>query len=159
MKVEKPTQKEVILFWGTDGEHGIYSNFFPRMFTLNRRRWKSVEHYYQAAKTKDPSEAVKIRRCKNAAVAKRLGKAVKLRNDWDSVKVSVMEEAVYAKFSQHEDLKKRLLDTGDSIIHEDSPYDFIWGWGKGKGQDLLGKVLMKVRDRLREEDEARRQRA
>ena len=61
-----------------------------------------------------------------------------------------MKTALRAKFTQHENLKKILLDTGDRELIEDSPTDYQWGCGQdGTGQNLLGKALVEIRTELR----------
>ena len=83
-----------------------------------------------------------------------MGRVVKLRPDWEDVKFQVMLDALTAKFGNSPELKELLLGTGDATIYEDSPYDKIWGTGErggpGKGQNLLGKALMQVRQELSE---------
>lgn len=74
---------------------------------------------------------------------------VSIRPDWDEVRVDVMQKALMAKFSQSKRLKTMLLETQDKIIMEDSPRDSFWGIGKdGKGTNMLGHLLMKVRDEV-----------
>jgi len=77
-----------------------------------------------------------------------MGKRVNLRPDWDSIKISIMTKGVLAKFSQNHEMKGILLSTKNLPIHEDSPYDFEWGW-RNNGKDLLGKILVKVREHFR----------
>ena len=73
----------------------------------------------------------------------------KLRRDGESVKVGVMREAVRAKFTQHEDLRELLLSTGDAKLVEHTEDDAFWGdGGDGRGQNMLGRILMGVRDSL-----------
>ena len=75
----------------------------------------------------------------------------KLRRDWESVKDNVMREAVMAKFSQHPDLAGLLLATGTARLVEHTQNDSYWGdGGDGRGQNKLGKILMQVREQLRE---------
>ena len=107
----------------------------------------------------------KIMKESEPAACKALGKSVANFNQqlWDSSKEEIIYNANYAKFSQNPELKAALLATGDAIIAEASPYDKIWGIGlkatdpesqdpmKWKGQNLLGKALMRVRDELRKE--------
>jgi len=78
--------------------------------------------------------------------------SVKIREDWDDVRVNVMRTGLQAKFTQHVKLRALLLSTGDSIIVENSPRDSFWGIGKdGAGQNMLGKLLMEVREMLKKE--------
>ena len=87
----------------------------------------------------------------NGMVAKREEKKVQLRADWETVKNGVMEEVVRAKFSQNPDLLQKLLDTGDLELTEGN------GWHDtyrgvdvrtGKGENHLGRILMKLRSEL-----------
>jgi N-glycosidase YbiA len=73
----------------------------------------------------------------------------KQRNDWDQVKVTIMEQLLRAKIEQNPYVKKKLLETKDYMIVEDSPKDNYWGWGYNRdGENQLGKLWMKLRDEL-----------
>lgn len=76
-------------------------------------------------------------------------KDLKIRSDWEDVKIDIMYKALLAKFTQNRDLTYLLKDTKDAEIIEDSPRDYYWGIGKdGKGQNMLGKLLMQVRTEI-----------
>jgi len=76
-----------------------------------------------------------------------------LRRDWESVKENIMRRALYAKFTQHPDLKKLLLSTGDAKLVEHTERDSYWGdGGDGSGKNRLGYLLMELREKLRMED-------
>lgn len=142
-----------IEFCSASGEHGWLSNFAPYPIRLGGQLWPTSEHYFQAQKFADPVRREAIRRAPRPEVAARLGRdrAKKLRRDWESVKVSVMQEVVMAKFSQHSELRKRLLATGDAVIVEHTARDACWGdGGDGSGRNLLGRILMETRRRLGE---------
>lgn len=90
-------------------------------------------------------------------VAKRMGKAVKLRTDWDITKHQYMREILYAKFTQNPELKEKLLETGEELLVEGNVWhDNEWGicscykCRKTKGQNLLGIFLMEIRKSLRQ---------
>ena len=88
------------------------------------------------------------------SASKKLGRRVKLRPDWEEVKVGLMEEIVRAKFTQNEELKALLLATGEAYLEEGNTWhDTCWGVDAktGEGQNHLGKILMKVRDELKEQ--------
>jgi ribA/ribD-fused uncharacterized protein len=88
------------------------------------------------------------------ALRARMGRDRKrpLRRDWESVKDAVMREAVLAEFTQHEDLRKLLLDTGDSKLVEHTTNDNYWGdGGDGSGRNMPGIILMETRATLRKE--------
>jgi hypothetical protein len=86
-------------------------------------------------------------------IAARMGRdrKKKLRRDWEWVKVSIMTDAVRAKFTQHPELRAILLGTGEAKIVEHTENDDYWGdGGDGSGRNMLGQILMRVRDELRE---------
>ncbi|HZI16282.1 MAG TPA: NADAR domain-containing protein [Myxococcus sp.] len=116
--------------------------------------WCSKEHYFQAQKFEDPADQEEVRQARTPMLAARMGRdrKRKLRRDWESTKVSVMRDAVRARFSQHEDLKRLLLDTGDAKLVEHTTNDDYWGdGGDGSGKNMLGRLLMEVREELRKE--------
>ena len=142
-----------VQFYAVGEEYGSFSNFSPYPIRLHGKGWPTSEHFFQAQKFKDEAYQEQIRSTKSPMIAARLGRSRKqpIRPDWDRVKVSVMEEAVRAKFAQHEDLRRLLLETGDAEIVEHTERDSTWGdGGDGSGQNLLGKILMRVRKELRE---------
>ncbi len=141
----------MIKFWDKNEPYAEFSNFANYPISLDGHVWRTVEHYYQAMKTLSESERAIIRHTNTPGEAKKLGQHVLLREDWEEVKYEVMKTAVRAKFSQHEDIQQVLFNTGFREIAEDSPNDYIWGLGKdGTGQNLLGKVLVEIREELRE---------
>ncbi len=108
--------------------------------------------YYQCqkySKTKDLEYQLLIKAAPSPKEAAALGRdrACKLREDWDLVKDNIMREVVRLKFEQHPDIFKKLKETGDATLIEDSPTDYYWGCGKdGTGKNMLGKILMEIRD-------------
>lgn len=85
-------------------------------------------------------------------MAAQLGRCRKerIKKNWDNIKQNVMYDAVKAKFTQHPDLKQLLLDTKDAKIIEHTENDDYWGdGGDGKGKNVLGKILMRVREELK----------
>ena len=88
----------------------------------------------------------------DASDAKKLGRQVPLRGDWEEVKDNIMYEICKAKFTQNEDLKEKLLATGNDILEEGNTWgDRVWGTVNGVGENRLGKILMRVREELRNE--------
>lgn len=127
------------------------SNLYPAVVTLGDEEYPSVEHAYQAAKTLDLLKRRMIRRAVNAATAKKLGRLLTpLRPNWNTAKLEVMETLVREKFTRHHDLGKLLLLTGyEELIEGNYWGDTFWGVCNGKGQNHLGKILMRVRAELR----------
>jgi|APCry1669190327_1035288.scaffolds.fasta_scaffold56545_2 N-glycosidase YbiA len=138
-----------IKFYKTRDPHGYMSNYWKAKMFIYGRWWICVESPYQAAKTNVMEEKDAIWAATKANDARLLGQTVTLVPDWDQIKRSVMMECVLAKFLQHPCLRQQLMETGDEILIEDSPYDSFWGLGpKGDGQNMLGQVLMEVRTLL-----------
>lgn len=132
------------------GDYRFLSNFWMVSVPLENIWYPSVEHAYQAAKTTNPEEREKIRRASTAAEAKRIGKHITLRPDWEQVKIDYMRYLVWYKFAMYPDLGKMLLDTGDRELVEGNTWnDIFWGVCDGIGQNWLGKILMEVRDQVR----------
>jgi ribA/ribD-fused uncharacterized protein len=131
-------------------EYRWLSNFWHAPFQVGPYVWPTVEHYYQAQKSLDLEWQKKIRGTIKPGKTKRLGKTVKLRDDWDDVKLEVMREAVWAKFNQNGDLAKRLVETGNAELAEGNQWgDRFWGEFQGEGENHLGKILMKTRELLK----------
>lgn len=143
-----------VYFYSTQGEYGGLSNFSSYGFELDGKYWKTSEHYFQAQKFAGTEHAEAVRLAKTPKQAAEIGRDRQrpLRPDWEEVKEDVMLRALLAKFSAHADLRTMLLGTGDEEIIEDAPYDYYWGIGKaGTGKNRLGKILMDVRARLRQQ--------
>lgn len=141
-----------IKFYSTKEEYGCFSNFAAYPIKLDGKLWPTSEHYFQAQKFPDTDYQEKIRLDKSPTIAARLGRSrqVKLRPDWESVKESIMQKAVLAKFTQHLELKEILLATEDAILIEHTENDSYWGdGGNGSGKNRLGYILMLVREQLK----------
>lgn len=141
-----------IKFYSETGLYGEFSNFANYPIKLKNKTWKTTEHYFQAQKFANKDYQEKIRNADSPMMAAQLGRSrkEKILKNWDNIKQNVMYEAVKAKFIQHIDLAQLLLETKDSKIIEHTENDDYWGdGGDGKGKNMLGKILMKVRDELR----------
>lgn len=139
-----------ILFYGSKGPTGYMSNFSRHKYKRNGRECKTSEHDYQAEKAAGTAMERKILDADSPADAKSLGQTVQLTADWHAKKEKIMLECLRAKFSQHPAIQKKLIETGDSELIENSPTDPYWGCGKnGTGKNRLGVLLMQVRDELK----------
>lgn len=137
------TQREINGFFG---EFRFLSNFYPAMVIFEGFVYPTVEHAYQAAKTLDEEERKKIRYAKTPRDAKALGYKVKWRSDWNDVRVSIMRELLIKKFST-DDFKRALATTqGFTLIERNNWGDVFWGVCNGVGENILGKLLMEIRD-------------
>jgi ribA/ribD-fused uncharacterized protein len=132
------------------GKYRFLSNFYPAVVVFEGITYPHVEGAYQSAKTTDMSERRRIAAIADPAEAKRAGRALKYRPDWEQVKFDVMETCVRYKFTHHPELREKLLATGNATLEEGNNWgDRIWGVVDGQGENRLGKILMKVRDELR----------
>jgi len=132
------------------GETKWLSNFEPSEVTLEGVVYPTTEHAFQAAKTSSVEEREVVRTCSTPGKARRAGKKVTLRSDWEKVKVGLMAELNFQKFSKSEELREKLLATGKRpLIEGNSWNDKFWGVCKGEGQNWLGRVLMLIREELR----------
>jgi ribA/ribD-fused uncharacterized protein len=140
------------------GKFSFLSNFSPSpILSVDGKRWATVEHFYQGAKTLDEKEREAIRLASSPGKAKRMGQRVSLRSDWEDVKQKIMLEGIRLKFGRGSDLAQKLLKTGNhDLVEGNCWHDNIWGdcycldCGNIKGQNLLGKLLMQVRMELME---------
>lgn len=131
-----------------------FDNFSSFKVEWNGYLFSSVEEAYQAASFMGSDEELveKIKKSHSADEAQRIAYANrdKRREDWDDVKISIMEELLRLKIEQNPYVKKKLLQTEDYMIVEDSPKDDFWGWGPNRnGQNNLGKLWMKLREELK----------
>lgn len=109
----------------------------------------SVEHAYQAAKCQDYTMRWNVAMQPTPGWAKIWGRKVTLRPDWESIKLQVMLDLVRIKFAVPE-LRAKLLATGDAELIEGNYWgDRFWGVCKGVGENHLGKILMQVREEIR----------
>jgi ribA/ribD-fused uncharacterized protein len=140
------------------GMFHFLSNFSPANVKLDGKEYRTTEHAFQAAKTFDEKEREKISKAKTPGEAKRMGRKVKLRPDWNSVRIGVMEDLLRQKFSRPHH-KKWLLDTGSKALVEGNTWhDNFWGnctcsrCENKNGQNNLGMLLMKIRTDMQEEE-------
>ena len=140
-----------------DGPWGWLSNFHPVNVTIrseatgNYYRFLSVESAYQAMKTDDEQRWVEFAHL-TPGQAKRHGRALALRPNWDSIKLSVMQRLLALKF-RHPELRRLLLATGDAELIEGNNWgDRYWGVSGGSGENHLGRLLMDLRAELREKE-------
>ena len=149
--------RNAILFYDKNQPYYQFSNFYPCQIELDGYKWATAEHYFLAQKYVDnPAYYKKIREAKTPGLAFSLArKRVKgLRENWDTVRIDVMYKALKAKFRQNEHCKAVLLGTEDWELVEHTDKDKFWADGgvKQNGVNMLGKLLMKVRSEIRQEE-------
>lgn len=133
--------------------YGFMSNFYRAMQEMGGKIYKSNEHFYQSQKARDVYLRRWIADSPSAFHAMKAGRALRKNEvvtDWNIKKIVVMYNGVRAKFMQNPELCKKLLETGNAHLFEDSPSDKFWG-GKMQGsKNALGRILMQVREELRQ---------
>lgn len=139
------------------GYYHFLSNFSAAEVWLDGESYPSTEHAYQAAKTDDPDWRRRIQLAPTPNAAKRIGRSAPMREGFEEQKVEVMYDLVRQKFRQHGRLAERLLATGDRELVEGNWWgDSFWGVCDGRGENHLGRVLMRVRREMRERIETGR---
>lgn len=128
------------------------SNFFACQVTYNKVKYPSSEHAYQAQKSTSSKLRSLFAYLQTPYMAKKFGEAIRLREDWEQVKLSIMAEIVRAKFQQNPALAKKLLATKNRALIEGNTWgDKFWGvYLDEGGQNHLGKILMRIRKELQE---------
>ena len=168
------SKDKYIFFWGHNEKNPgeitkkCLSQWYNCLFEVDGITYYTAEQYMMSQKAllfNDNETNLKIMQEKDPKTYKALGRQVKNFDPsiWDKNKFEIVVKGNTAKFSQNEELKKFLLNTNDKILVEASPHDKIWGIGmdenhkdildptKWKGENLLGKALMKARDYIRKE--------
>jgi ribA/ribD-fused uncharacterized protein len=128
----------------------------PNLFLSNYAEvragdYRTGEHGFQARKAKHKQDHDRIAECATPGQAKRMGRSVTLRDDWEEVKIATMAEVLWEKFGRSP-LIERLLETGEQTLIEGNSWgDQFWGatWndnGDLEGRNVLGRLLMLIRD-------------
>ncbi|MFR3529720.1 MAG: NADAR family protein [Lachnospiraceae bacterium] len=159
----------MICFHNPDEENGYLSNWFLSEFTVGGITFSSMEQYMMYEKAvlfKDQTIAEKILQTDDVAKIKALGRTVHNFDDnvWAKEREGIVYNGVLEKFRQNPELAEKLERTDEEIIAECAVKDRIWGIGlsmedenrrcidKWRGQNLLGKILMQVREDIRHQN-------
>ncbi|KAJ1538599.1 hypothetical protein HK405_013667 [Cladochytrium tenue] len=159
------TQDEVY-FWKADEPHGFLAQWYPSRFTdpTTATEYANAEQYMMHRKAVlfgDQQVAAEILATEDPRTIMALGRRIARYDEatWTENRSAIVRDGNLLKFGQNEELRKLLLETGDSVLVETSPMDRIWGVGFGHrvaasqrdrwGLNLLGKALMEVREQLR----------
>jgi len=147
-ETEKPKE---IDFYSRMSDYAWLSNFHYYPQIVDGRTYPTNEHFYQSQKAIMKEKEDWIASAKTPLEAKNRAKDLKIsemKSDWNKIKKDIMLKGLRAKF-QNPELRKKLLETGDAILHEASPTDLYWG---KRGRDILGKLIMKVRTEIQSDD-------
>lgn len=132
-----------------DGKYFFLSNFSPSPFRVDYVLFPTMEHYFQANKADNQNDYLHIAYAPTPGEAKRLGRKIQLRSNWEEIKDEVMLTGLRKKFADPE-LRNLLLATGDEELIEGNYWgDTYWGVCNGVGQNKLGKLLMQVREEIK----------
>lgn len=133
------------------GEYGFLSNFYESVIFYNGMVFMNAEAAFQAQKSIHPK--MRERFCRlNGSQAKKLGRSVSLREDWNEVRIPIMRRILELKFSNPQ-LKELLLSTGNEELVEGNTWgDKFWGTCNGIGENNLGKLLMEIRESIKNKD-------
>lgn len=132
------------------GDLFFLSNMYPCNVQLDidgkTYRFQSSEAAFQAGKCTDPREIRQFETLRDGKAAKRLGRKIALRPDWNIYRIQWMQKVVAAKFQQNPELMQKLKETGDMPLVETNTWgDTFWGVSNGKGKNHLGRILMEIR--------------
>lgn len=145
-----PVKESILEF---QGKYRFLSNFWPSpILGKNSLTYPTVEHAFQASKFPDGSEEhEKIRTATTPGIAKKLGRTLGLpRENWNDIRVELMGRLLRLKFSRGSPLATKLLETEYAELVEGNSWgDKFWGVCKGEGENMLGKLLMTIREELR----------
>lgn len=138
------------------GEYAFLSNFYSSKVVhvestepYRQLVFPSVEHYYQAMKSTSFEDQMAISQASSPAEAKRMGRKINIRPNWEHIKVQVMKNGVWQKFKD-KSLANKLISTHPQEITEENTWgDTFWGTCNGHGTNVLGQILMETRKALR----------
>lgn len=136
-----------------EASHFVFSNFSAHQVVYLDVTYPTAEHAFHAQKFVDADVRERIQQCGSPLEAWQLGTTLKdeQRPDWNEVKVSVLTDIVRQKAAQHSEVRDALIASGGEEILEVNPHDSFWGSGAdGTGQNTTGKILMSIRDELRQ---------
>ncbi len=140
-----------INFYRVRDAFGCFSNFAFYPIQMHGKEWVTNEHYFQAQKFAGTPREEEVRLASSPRIAADMGRdrAFPLRPDWEHVKDAIMYEVVYEKFRQWPNIAEVLIWTRGLKLVEHTDNDSYWGDGvDGTGKNMLGTILMNVRDRL-----------
>lgn len=148
--------QEIRFYRANEKPYGALSNLYKREVLFEDVVYPTSEHAYQAGKPRKEAVRDWILAAPSPALVAMAAHGLywwDIRPGWSKVKFERMRAILLAKFTQHEDLKALLLSTGEARLVEsatvDNEVNRTWGEVNGKGKNMLGVLLMEVRDELR----------
>lgn len=147
---------EIRFYRANERPYGAFSNLFRRSISFEGNTFPTAEHAYQAGKARKPEVRAWLMAAPSPALLAMAAHGLyqwDIAPNWSTAKFDRMRAVLEAKFTQHPDLRKLLLSTGDARLIEtatvDNPVNRLWGEVEGKGgRNMLGTMLTELRDRL-----------
>jgi hypothetical protein len=156
--VTKAAPETIYFYRANEKPYGVFSNLFQRTITFEGREYATSEHAYQAGKARKEQVREWILSAPSPALVAMAAHGLytwDITSDWSRTKYDRMRKVLRAKFSQHDDLREILVSTGRARLVEAgtvaNPVNLTWGEVNGKGKNMLGVMLMELRDELRAE--------
>lgn len=147
---------EIRFYRANERPYGAFSNLYRREIVFEGETFATSEHAYQAGKARKPEVRRWLMQAPSPALLAMAAHGLyywDIAPGWSKTKFDRMRGVLYAKFTQHDDLRALLLSTGSSRLVEtattDNEVNRLWGEVNGVGQNMLGVLLMELRDRLR----------
>lgn len=132
------------------GELNFCSNFYYAEILYKGQKFKTAEHAYQWSKCKHDADKAAICEAKTPVEAKKIGKKATIIDNWDNSRIPIMYEILKCKFSLPF-LKEKLINTGDQeLVNENYWRDTVFGVYNKEGDNWLGRLLMRIRDELKD---------
>lgn len=141
--------------YGFFGEYRFLSNFHicPNLVEFDNMMFKTSEHAFVAAKTTNMTIRNQVQQIDTPSEARKFGRVLDIRPNWDDIKFGVMYQIVKSKFSRNQTLRMKLLETKSLWLEETNTWrDKTWGVCCNEGDNMLGYILMIVRSELILED-------
>jgi ribA/ribD-fused uncharacterized protein len=150
--------KEIRFYRANEKPYGVFSNLYRRSVCLDGRTFETAEHAYQAPKARRPEVREWILAAPSPALLAMAAHGLyqwDIAADWSKIKFVRMRAVLRAKFTQHADLRELLLSTGTAKLVEagnvDNAVNRLWGEVNGIGKNMLGTMLMELRESLRQD--------
>ncbi len=156
-KMPSSVSNEILFYRSNEKPYGVFSNLYRRTIIFEGVTYATSEHAYQAGKARKDNVREWMLSAPSPSLVAMVAHGLYVWDvapNWSKIKFDRMRAVLLAKFSQHEDLRKILLDTGNARLVESATVknsvNLEWGEVNGKGKNMLGVLLMEVRTLLRE---------
>lgn len=128
-------------------EYAFLSNMYPCRVLYDGIMYSNAEAAFQAQKCVDEKQKEAFAKL-SGIEARKMGRTMPMRSDWNSVRVGIMGAVIHAKFFQNHELAQKLVNIDGDIAENNTWGDTFWGICNGRGENMLGRILMNTRDFL-----------